>query len=69
MWTVEISETLKNELLFNESDNMYSLNFEYVTMLHTSTPLSTKSHSSASNNSESGFQLLALWISFNVKIN
>ena len=36
----------------NNSGNMYS--FEHVTSLHTSTPLSTRSHSSASNISGSG---------------
>lgn len=38
--------------LLNNSGNMYS--FEHVTSQHTSTPLSTRSHSSASNISGSG---------------
>ena len=42
----ETNET-ESGLLFNESGNMYS--FEHVTTPHTSTPLSTRSHSSASN--------------------
>lgn len=38
--------------LFNNSGNMYS--FEHVTSQHTSTPLNTRSHSSASSISRSG---------------